>query len=272
MGPEWSAAIGSWAGYQQASGRTPATVAVQRGRLMQLANALDDESPWDLTPAQLATWLHRFRAPETRRAHRSTLVAFYAWGVESEICPSNPALSTARVPPVAPRPRRVRRADYAAALAAADPREALMLRLAAEVGLRRGEVARVHSSDLLDEDDGWSLLVHGKGERDRVIPLPDGLAAGLRALPAGWAFPGHDRGHLSPAHVGKLVAARLPAGLSMHSLRHTFATAAYQLAHDMFAVQALLGHASPETTRRYVATTASTMRATVRALTEGDPA
>jgi hypothetical protein len=41
-----------------------------------------------------------------------------------------------------------------------------MLRLAAEAGLRRGEVAVMHTRDLLDGIDGAQLLVHGKGGRN----------------------------------------------------------------------------------------------------------
>ena len=49
----------------------------------------------------------------------------------------------------------------------------------------------------------------------------------------------------------------------MHALRHRFATRAYELDHDVFAVQRLLGHARPETTQRYVATTEDRLRSTV---------
>ncbi len=141
-----------------------------------------------------------------------------------------------------------------------------MLRLAAELGLRRGEVARVHSRDVLDDDGGWSLLVHGKGNRDRVVPMPDPLADAIRSRPAGYLFPGDDDGHLSPKRVGALVSGLLPPGVTMHALRHRFATRAYTVGRDLFAVQELLGHASPDVTRRYVLTTQAEMRATVRAL------
>jgi integrase len=127
-----------------------------------------------------------------------------------------------------------------------------MLRLAAELGLRRAEVAQVHSRDLLDDLGGTSLLVHGKGSRERIMPLPGSLAADLRALPFGYAFPGADDGHLSPRWVGKIVGRLLPEGYTMHSLRHRFGTRAYALSKDMFTVQELLGHASPSTTRTYV--------------------
>ena len=135
---------------------------------------------------------------------------------------------------------------------AAGTRERLMLRLAAECGLRRAEVAQVHSRDVVEDLGGWSLVVHGKGSRERVVPLPVSVGVELRALGRGYAFPGDDHGHLSPRWVGTLISRLLPEGYTMHSLRHRFATRAYAVDRDVFTVQELLGHASPATTRVYV--------------------
>ena len=96
--------------------------------------------------------------------------------------------------------------------------------------------------------------MRGKGGRTRIVPLSSHLALRLRSLPPGWVFPGNDGGHLSPRWVGKLVGRLLPVGYTMHTIRHRFATQAYAVDHDLFAVQDLLGHASPATTRAYVLT------------------
>lgn len=142
-----------------------------------------------------------------------------------------------------------------------------MLRLAAELGLRRGEVARCRREDLERDLAGWTLAIRGKGERFRRLPLSDGLAAAIRThADAGWLFPGQVDGHLSPHYVGKLVARALPDGWAMHSLRHRFATLAYSEDRDMFTVQELLGHASPVTTRLYVQVPADALRRTVEAV------
>lgn len=142
----------------------------------------------------------------------------------------------------------------------------LILRLAAEVGLRRAEIASIHSHDLVDDLLGWSLVVHGKGGRERVVPLPTPLALELHARGSGWVFPGADHGHLSPRWVGKLAARVMPEGWTIHTLRHRFATRAYGLDRDLLVVQTLLGHASPVTTRRYVAIGEDRLRATVQAV------
>ncbi len=112
--------------------------------------------------------------PETRRSYRTSVRQFYAWATDAGHVTASPAEKLPRVRPSTPNPHPASERAYTAALATADPRERLMLRLAAELGLRRGEVARVHSRDVLDDDGGWSLLVHGKGNRDRVLPYQTG--------------------------------------------------------------------------------------------------
>ncbi len=162
-----------------------------------------------------------------------------------------------------PAPRPAPEVAYRGALRDADPLERVMLRLAAEAGLRRGEVCRVHARDVVADLVGWSLVVHGKGGKDRTVPLSDGVADLVRAAcdaGGGWAFPGSDDGHLSAQWVGKRIGRLLPAGVTMHQLRHRFATRAYAVDQDMFAVQELLGHASPATTRRYVAVDRGALR------------
>lgn len=122
----------------------------------------------------------------------------------------------------------------------------------------------MHSDDLVDDLVGWSLLVHGKGGKQRVVPLTDGIAREMLALPDGYAFPGQIDGHLSPRRVGELATDLLDGVWTLHTLRHRFATRTYQIDHDTFAVQELLGHSSAETTRRYVQRDRSRLRALVQ--------
>lgn len=107
----------------------------------------------------------------------------------------------------------------------------LILRLGAQAGLRRGEIAQIHAHDLSRDLLGWSLLVHGK-----------------------------INGHLSARRVGELAAEALPAPWTLHTLRHRFATRAYEATGDLVTVSRLLGHASVATTQRYVATGRTRLR------------
>lgn len=166
-------------------------------------------------------------------------------------------------------PRPAPDAAWLWALEHARPRVELMLRLAAEAGLRRAEVAQVHDDDL--DTIGPRLLVHGKGARDRVIPISESLAGQIAAGPrghtpsdrstSGYLFPNYSGGHLAPITVGLLITDVLPEGWTMHTLRHRFATRAYRATRNLRAVQMLLGHASVATTQRYLAVDDDEIRA-----------
>jgi len=124
--------------------------------------------------------------------------------------------------------------------------------LACELGMRRAEVAQVHSRDVVEDLAGCSLIVHGKGGRQRSVPLAPHLADRLRALPAGYAFPGRCDGHLSPRWVGKRVSALLGPRVTMHQLRHLFATVMLRRGANLVHVQRTMGHRSLATTQRYL--------------------
>lgn len=140
-----------------------------------------------------------------------------------------------------------------------------MLVLGAECGLRRSEIASVRSSDVVDVDGGKALVVAGKGDRQRIVPLPDSLANDIQAK-GGWVFPGRWSGHVEASYIGKHLA-RLLKPYTAHSLRHRYATTAWCATHDLLLVSKLLGHASVETTDRYVAMPDSRLRVVLPAVT-----
>lgn len=266
--PGWRQPLTDYRRWLRAQSVTHATVQARTERLERLARQTGAPDPWQVTDDDLVEWLAGGRhARETVRAGRSAVRSFYGWAHQTGRVPSNPARNLPVVRTSPPMPRPATEAQYRTALAWADPRAELMVRLAAELGLRRAEVAQVHSKDLSQDDQGgWWLVVQGKGGKLRRLPLPTGLSIEMRSRPPGWLFPGRD-GHLSPRHVGKIVGRLLPEGVTMHALRHRFATRAYNIDRDVFAVQRFLGHASPATTQRYVQTGDDTMRALVEAVT-----
>lgn len=106
-----------------------------------------------------------------------------------------------------------------------------MIHLGAEAGLRRSEIAVVHITDLIPDLMGWSLLVHGKGGKKRIVPLNERLHQAVKVAceeGAGYAFPGGVDGHLGAARVGEIITELLPAGITPHSLRHRFASTVWR--------------------------------------------
>lgn len=263
----WSEAIDCYTVDQKASGKPRTTTSVRRQHLEHLARRVDAVTPWALTFEDLRAYVSNQEwAQETRRGRRNTFKSFYLWAIAEGLATENlgDRLPTVRVAPAHARPAPDR--IYHEALMSAQPRDKLMLRLAAEVGMRRAEVAQGHSKDLFEDLVGYSLLVHGKGGRRRTVPLPNSLGRALAHLEPGFFFPGRDDGHLSPRYVGKIATELLPDGWTMHTLRHRFATRAYALQSDILLVQEMLGHASPTTTRRYVQYDRNRMRAVVEEL------
>jgi site-specific recombinase XerD len=70
------------------------------------------------------------------------------------------------------------------------------------------------------------------------------------------------RSRTPPRRAG--LRARLPAGALVHALRHSFATSALEAGADVVELQTVLGHASLDTTRRYLDATAEGLREVVR--------
>jgi integrase len=264
VAPVWSEWLEGWLVALRAAGRLPSTVAARRQVIAQLSREVSC-GPAEVTSEVLLEWMGlevwdeqfgRLRprwAASRRLAVRSALMGFFRWAHGTERIEVDPAFRLPDVRPTEALPRPAPLERYFEALDQAEgKREQLMLVLACEIGLRRAEVAQVHSRDVVQDLAGTSLIVHGKGGRTRVIPLDKDLAALLRAQPAGYFFPGRIDGHLSPCWVGRLVSELLGPGVVMHQLRHLFATMMLREGANIRHVQRTLGHASLATTERYL--------------------
>lgn len=145
-----------------------------------------------------------------------------------------------------------------------------MLTLAYGCGLRASEVVRLRAADI-DSEQMIIRIVQSKGRKDRHVMLPaevlDLLRQWWKARPteedAGvapeqrWLFPGRsDHQPLTTRQFSRLFkeaakAAGLRKTVSLHSLRHSFATHLLERGTDIRVIQALLGHDKLETTARY---------------------
>lgn len=195
----------------------------------------------------------------TARSELTVIRVFFAWCLDNGLLASNPC-SGVRGPRVqVGLPREI--PDHVPALLAAcdDARMTVIVSLMAREGLRRAEVQRL----TLEEIDmgGRLMLVHGKGSKDRWVPITDETATAIqRYLGEHPAASGplvrsyqHPSRALSVDHIGLLVS-RLMAdvgikerphdGRSAHALRHTFAGAMLDNGADPRTLQSALGHQS----------------------------
>ena len=135
------------------------------------------------------------------------------------------------------------------------------LSVAYGAGLRASEVVSLKITDI----DSARMVIRveqGKGRKDRYVMLSEHLLALLRAWwkearPQGWLFPGQNR--VNPlttrqfnraCHAAALMA-ELDKPVSLHTLRHSFATHLLEQKTDIRVIQVLLGHKKLDTTALY---------------------
>ena len=159
-----------------------------------------------------------------------------------------------------------------------DVRNLAILELFYSTGMRLSELQGLSRSDL--DLVSQQVKVRGKGRKERIIPVGDQAVLALRnyeskrdELLRGIGLKA-DRSAFSLARTGKRIGARMvqkvvsaflaeideDAGLSVHSLRHTFATHLLDNGADLRAVQELLGHASVSTTQIYTHTSVERLK------------
>jgi len=235
------------------------------------------------------------RGVSKRSAARSlsAVRSFFRYLDRNEIVEANPARAV-------PSPKRERHlpqyldlrqtgAVFAAAETRAhegrftDVRNLAMLELFYSAGLRLSELRGINrdSLDLFSNQ----VKIRGKGRKERIVPLGDRAVLALRNYEAKRdellraLGPKADRTAFFLSARGRRISTRAlqnavtdlldlvseSAGLSTHSLRHTFATHLLDAGADLRAVQELLGHASVQTTQIYTHTSVERLKQAYRA-------
>jgi len=160
------------------------------------------------------------------------------------------------------------------------------LSLAYATGLRASEVISLKVGDV-DSQRMTLRVEQGKGRKDRYALLPPILLERLRAwwrvghaqgkiLRNGWLFPGLDpvdpltTRQLNRAIHAAADAAGIDKRVSMHTLRHSFATHLLEQKTDIRVIQVLLGHKQLETTTIYAHVATDLLREVISPL-EGLP-
>lgn len=153
------------------------------------------------------------------------------------------------------------------------------LSVAYGAGLRASEVVSLKVGDI-DSQRMTLRIEQGKGSKDRYAMLSPVLLERLRAwwkfahaqgkmLQGGWLFPGLDPiNPLSTRQLNRAIhaaaeAARIDKRVSMHTLRHSFATHLLEQKVDIRVIQVLLGHKKLETTALYAQVATDVLREVV---------
>ncbi len=185
--------------------------------------------------------------------------AFYRWAVDYGQIDNDP---TGRMVTVKTRrgiPHPISEGDLRMLLACSLGGLRMAYVLAAFAGLRAGEVARLRGEDLQLDAAQPVALIHGKGGRERIVPLLPPVVAELRR--AGFPRTGpvavqQDGRPFTPEQLSfqsTVFMQRVGVKSTLHSCRHYFATEVVKLTKDILLVRDLLGHESVATTQIYMA-------------------
>jgi integrase/recombinase XerD len=150
------------------------------------------------------------------------------------------------------------------------------LSVAYGAGLRATEVISLKVGDI-DSKRMVIRVEQGKGRKDRYVMLSPHLLELLRAWwkaarPQGWLFPGRDRvqpmttRQLNRACHAAAQMAEIDKRVSLHTLRHSFATHLLEQNIDVRVIQVLLGHAKLDTTALYTRVATKTISAVMSPL------
>jgi site-specific recombinase XerD len=152
----------------------------------------------------------------------------------------------------------------------------IALTTAYAAGLRASEAVRLKVADI---DSGRMVIrvEHGKGGKDRYAMLSAQLLTILRgywrlARPRHWLFPGREESRpigpqvLHAACRPACTAAGLSKRVTVHTLRHSFATHLLEAGTDIRIIQVLLGHTNLSTTARYTRVSDTAIRRTASPL------
>jgi integrase/recombinase XerD len=164
---------------------------------------------------------------------------------------------------------------------AGKPKYQAALSVAYGAGLRASEVVALKVGDI-DRARMTLRVEQGKGRKDRYAMLSPVLLERLRTwwkvaraqgkmLDGGWLFPGQNP--INPMSTRQLnrichmaAAAEIDKRVSMHTLRHSFATHLLEQKVDIRVIQVLLGHKKLETTARYAQVATEVLREVVSPL------
>jgi site-specific recombinase XerD len=231
-----------------------------------LGRSPDQARAEDLRRYQLHLASSGLSAPSLNATVTALRFFFQVTQGKSEIVERMPFVRQPRKLPVVLSPEEVARLlDAAPGL-----KYKAALSVAYGAGLRASEVVSLKVCDI-DSERMVIRIEQGKGRKDRYVMLSRSLLDLLRAWwrtarPQGWLFPGQNpvnpltTRQLNRACHAAAAAAGIDKRVSLHTLRHSFATHLLEQKVDIRVIQVLLGHKKLDTTALYSQVATRTIR------------
>jgi site-specific recombinase XerD len=184
----------------------------------------------------------------------SVIRSFYSFIVQSEYMASDPTKGISSIKIDKKAPVYLTQSEMRDLIdSAVEPRNNLIVKMLYATGVRISELVNIKKSDI--DFDRDTIKVFGKGAKERIVLIPDGLSSALRT----YCEQLDDNSKLFDLTTRtvqrdiKILAVR--AGINKHvtphKLRHSFATHMLQNGGSVVAIQKLLGHTSLNTTQIY---------------------
>jgi len=217
--------------------------------------------------AYLAFLGRRKLARSSIARHLSALRSFFKFLMREGVATANPARSVATPKREKTLPSVMQTSEVALLIEQADPstplgaRDRAFLELLYASGLRISELVGIDLDDI--ELRARLVKVHGKGKKERIVPFGSKAEEAVRAwlevrgvLDEPALFTNYRGQRITQRSVRRLFdgyirKASLRAGISPHTMRHSFATHLLNAGADLRGIQELLGHSSLSTTQKY---------------------
>lgn len=259
-------------------GATPLTLEAYKADLKAFLQFLNATDPLKITPNQVKDYqyhLHKNgKSGATVRRHLSSLRQFFFFLQTENYRSDNPTENLHAPRPTRPLPKILTEDEVAVLLDTAQKipgpegkRLWCLLEILYATGIRVSELLHLPFIETLHTPIAAYVLVYGKGQRERKVPLtPMAYHSLVEYLKVRdffmksankWLFPSQKDAPLTRQRMGQLLKTLAlkahidPKRVSPHVLRHAFATHLLHHGADLRSVQKMLGHASLSTTQIY---------------------